>query len=200
MNYRTLVTEVLAENRQVLDAVNPQDVELFIQEILKSKTIRSYALVRMQLSVRAFAMRLQHMCIDTYVVYDTTSPQIGPGDLLIGHCAVTNVELNVVRLAKAAGARIALLTAHPENEHGQLADLCVRIPGQIFGGSEEVKWIQPMASILEQALFLFVDIVAMLLMERKGVTAESMQKSHTNLEGLQHSFALAFFFLMSFLI
>jgi 6-phospho-3-hexuloisomerase len=47
---------------------------------------------------------------------------------------VTNVELNVIRLAKAAGARVALLTAHPENEHGQLADLCVRVPGQIFGG------------------------------------------------------------------
>src|SRR3984893_1203451 len=189
MNYRTLVAEVLAENRQVLEAINPQEVELFIQEILKAKTIHLYAMGRMQLSVRAFAMRIKHMGIDTYVVYDTTSPQIGPGDLLIGHCAVTNVELNVVRLAKAAGARIVLLTAHPENEHGQLADLCVRIPGQIFGGSEEVKSIQPMASLLEQALFLFVDIVAMLLMERKGVTAESMQESHTNLEGLPHSFA-----------
>jgi hypothetical protein len=77
---------------------------------------------------------------------------------LIGHCAVTNVELNVVRLAKAAGARVALLTAHPENEHGELADLCVRVPGQIFGGPEEVKSIQPMASLLEQALFLFTDI------------------------------------------
>ena len=65
-------------------------------------------------------------------------------------------------LAKGAGARIALLTAHPENEHGQLADLCVRIPGQIFGGSQEVKSIQPMASLLEQALFLFTDIVVML--------------------------------------
>lgn len=189
MNYGALVTEVLAENRQVLEAVNPDDIELFIQEILKANTIHLYAMGRMQLSVRAFAMRLKHMGIDTYVVYDTTSPQIGPGDLLIGHCAVTNVELNVVRLAKGAGARIALLTAHPENEHGQLADLCVRIPGQIFGGSQEVKSIQPMASLLEQALFLFTDIVVMLLMERRGVSVESMQKSHTNLEGLPHSFA-----------
>jgi len=38
----------------------------------------------------------------------------------------------------------------------------VRIPGQIFGGSQEVKSIQPMASLLEQALFLFTDIVVML--------------------------------------
>jgi 6-phospho-3-hexuloisomerase len=189
MDYRTLVADVLEENRQVLEAVNPNDVVRFIKEILQAKTVHLYAMGRMQLSVRAFAMRLKHMGINTYIVYDTTSPRIGPGDLLIGHCAVTNVELNVIRLAKAAGARIALLTAHPENEHGQLADLCVRIPGQIFGGPEEVKSIQPMASLLEQALFLFTDIVTMLLMEEKGVSVQAMQESHTNLEGLPHSFA-----------
>jgi 6-phospho-3-hexuloisomerase len=189
MNYRELLKQVIEENRQVLEAVNSEDVERLVQEILRAKTIHLYGMGRMQLSVRAFAMRLKHMGIDTYVVYDTTSPGIGPGDLLIGHCAVTNVELNVIRLAKDAGARIALLTAHPENEHGQLADLCVRVPGQIFGGPDEIKSIQPMASLLEQALFLFTDIVVMLVMERKGVSVESMQKSHTNLEGLPHSFA-----------
>jgi 6-phospho-3-hexuloisomerase len=46
-----------------------------------------------------------------------------------------------------------------------------------------------MASLLEQALFLFTDIVVMLLIERKGVSVQSMQESHTNLEGLPHSFA-----------
>jgi 6-phospho-3-hexuloisomerase len=189
MNYVGLVKQILDENRQVLEAVNPDDLERLVQEILKAKTIHLYGMGRMQLSARAFAMRLKHMGIETYVVYDTTSPRIGPGDLLIDHCAVTNVELNVIRLAKDAGARIALLTAHPENEHGQIADLCVRVPGQIFGASEEIKSIQPMASLLEQALFLFTDIVVMLLMERKGVSVESMQESHTNLEGLPHSFA-----------
>jgi hypothetical protein len=38
----------------------------------------------------------------------------------------------------------------------------------------------------EQALFLFADIVVMLLMEKKGASAEAMQESHTNLEGLPH--------------
>ena len=99
------------------------------------------------------------------------------------------MELNVIRLAKDAGARIVLLTAHPENDHGQLADLCVRVPGQIFGGPEEVKSAQPMASLLEQALFLFTDIVVMLLIERKGVSIQAMQENHTNLEGLPYAFA-----------
>jgi 6-phospho-3-hexuloisomerase len=189
MHYSALVHTVLEENRQVLEAVDPRSVNQLIEEIVQAKSVHLYAMGRMQLSVRAFAMRLTHMGIPTHIVYDTTSPRIGQGDLLIGHCAVTNVELNVVKLAKTAGARIALLTAHPENEHGQIADLCVRVPGQIFGGDQEVPSVQPMASLLEQALFLFTDIVVMLLIERKGVSVQTMQEHHTNLEGLPHDFA-----------
>ena len=58
------------------------------------------------------------------------------------------------------------------------------VPGQIFGGPNEVKSIQPMASLLGQALFLLTDIVVMLLIERKGVSVQAMQESHTDLEGL----------------
>lgn len=189
MNYKQLTDIVIAENAAILNAVNPQELEALIDEIMRAKTIQLYAMGRMQLSVRAFAMRLKHMGFDTYVVYDTTSPYLGKGDLLIGHCAVTNVELNVITCAKQAGARVALLTAHPENAQGQLADLCVLVPGQIFGTGQELPSKQPMASSLEQALFLLVDIIAMMLIERKGVTLAAMQASHTNLEGLPQGFA-----------
>ncbi|MDR1745019.1 MAG: SIS domain-containing protein [Planctomycetota bacterium] len=189
MDYRELAAKVVEENRTVLDKVDAKQIDLFIDEIMKAKTIQLYGMGRMQLSVRAFAMRLKHMGFDTYVVYDTTTPCIGRGDLLIDHCAVTNVELNVIRQAKEAGARVALLTAHPENEHGKLADLCVRVPGQIFGGPEEVPSIQPMASLLEQSLFLLTDIIVMMLIEKKRVSIEEMHKRHTNLEGIPHKFA-----------
>lgn len=189
MRYAELVEQVIAENRAVLRKIDPAKIEKLAEEITRAKTIQIYGMGRMQLSVRAFAMRLKHMGLDCYVVYDTTTPVIGPGDLLIGHCAVTNVELNVIKCAKEAGARVALLTAHPENEHGRLADLCVRVPGQIFGGPEETPSIQPMASLLEQSLFLFTDIMVMLLMERLGVTTEAMKKRHTNLEGLTAEFS-----------
>lgn len=189
MDFRCLTEIVLSENAAILHAVNPLQIDALISEIFRAKTIQIYGMGRMQLSARAFAMRLKHMGFDTYVVYDTTTPYIGEGDLLIGHCAVTNVELNVITCAKQAGARVAVLTAHPENEHGQLADLCVLVPGQIFGTGRELPSVQPMASSLEQSLFLLVDIVAMMLIERKGVSIEQMQASHTNLEGLPQGFA-----------
>jgi len=189
MGFGPLAKIVLAENSAILEAIDPLEIEALIGEILRARTIQLYGMGRMQLSARAFAMRLKHMGFDAYVVYDTTTPYLGKGDLLIGHCAVTNVELNVITCAKQAGARVALLTAHPENEHGQLADLCVLVPGQIFGTGRELTSIQPMASSLEQSLFLLVDIIAMMLIERKGVSIAQMQASHTNLEGLPQGFA-----------
>jgi len=84
---------------------------------------------------------------------------------------------------------VAVITAHPEFENARLADLVVTVPGQIFGTGSAVKSIQPMASLLEQALFLFVDIVVMLLIEKRGISMKEMQERHTNLEGVMAPFA-----------
>jgi 6-phospho-3-hexuloisomerase len=52
-----------------------------------------------------------------------------------------------------------------------------------------VASIQPMASLLEQALFLFEDIVVMMLIEKNNVSRDAMQRRHTNLEGVMGEFA-----------
>lgn len=189
MDYAQLVDAVVAENRKVLNKISIREIAVLLDEIEKAKTIQLYAMGRMGLSMRGFAMRLKHMGFDTYIVYDTITPRIGEGDLLLDLCGVTNVELNVIKCAKEAGARVGILGAHPENEHGRLADFTVRVPGQIFGGPDEVSSIQPMASLLEQAMFLFTDILAMMLIERNHVDVKEMHYRHTNLEGIPHAFA-----------
>jgi len=187
--YRELVDSVIEENRKVLEAVSEREIGQLIDEVERARTIQLFALGRMQASMRGFAMRLKHMGFDTYVVFDTTTPVIGKGDLLIVNCPVTLVDLNVIKLAKEAGARVCAITAHPEFENARLADVVVTVPGQIFGTGGEVASIQPMASLLEQALFLFEDIVVMMLIEKRKISAQEMQERHTNLEGVMAPFA-----------
>lgn len=189
MDYLELVNSVIDENKKVLERINIQEIENLICEINKAKTIQLYAMGRMGLSMRGFAMRLKHMGFDVYIVYDTTTPCIGEGDLLLDLCGVTNVEMNIIKCAKEAGARIGILSAHPENSHGDLADFTVRVPGQIFGGDLEVQSIQPMASLLEQSMFLFTDIIVYMLIEKNNIDIDAMHKRHTNLEGIDQSFA-----------
>lgn len=187
--YSDLVHAVIDENRHVLEAVSEADIKALIEEIEKAKTIQLFAMGRMQASMRGFAMRLKHMGFDAYVVFDTTTPVLGKGDLLIVNCAVTAIDLNIIKLAKKAGARVCIITAHPEFEQGKYADLAVVVPGQIFGTVPEIPSIQPMASLLEQALFLFEDIIVMMLIEKRNISREEMQHRHTNLEGVMGNFA-----------
>jgi len=189
VEYRNLVSTVIEENKKVLERIDLQEVERLIEEINKAQSIQLYAMGRMGLSMRGFAMRLKHMGFDAYIVYDTITPCIGKGDLLINLCGVTNVEMNIVKLSKEAGATVGILGAHPENEIGALADFTVRVPGQIFGGDLEVPSIQPMSTLLEQSMFLLTDIVTMMLIEKNHVDIDAMHRRHTNLEGLLQDFA-----------
>jgi 6-phospho-3-hexuloisomerase len=118
------------------------------------------------------------------VGFDTTTPVIGKGDLLVIDCGATALEMNVIRRARAAGARACIPGAHPENEHGKLADLTALVPGQIFGTGRELRSVQPMASLPEQSLFLFEDIVAMLLIEKRKASMKELRARHTSPEGI----------------
>jgi 6-phospho-3-hexuloisomerase len=99
------------------------------------------------------------------------------------------MSLGIMKLASKAGARVGAITAYPQNEHGTVADFTVKLPGQIFDIADEEKSVQPMATLMEQSLLLFEDIVVMLLMEQKNVTSKQMEERHTNLEGVTMEFA-----------
>jgi 6-phospho-3-hexuloisomerase len=184
MDYKNLAETVIEENKKALLEVDTAEVNKLLNEIAAAKKIQVFGMGRMQCAVRAFTMRLMHMDLDAHVVYDTTCPNIGKGDLLIVNCGCTAIGLVVIRLAKKAGARICVITAHPESEAGQLADFTIRLKGQVNPGNPaEIPSIQPMAALFEQAIFLFEDIIIMMLMEKLGMTPEKMARRHTNVDG-----------------
>jgi len=182
--YHELASKVVEEHKKVLLDVDEKEVEKLLDAIVEAKCIQVFGMGRMKCAVRAFVMRLMHMGLNAHVVYDTTCPNIGPGDLLIVNCACTAIGYMVMEFAKKLGAKVAAITAHPESKAGKLCDITVRLRGQVHPGREgEIPSIQPMAALFEQTIFVFEDILIMLLMERLKITAEQMAKRHTNLDG-----------------
>lgn len=182
--YKELVGKVIEENKAALLDVDEKEVDRLVNEIIRAKRIQVFGMGRMKCAVRAFTMRLMHMGLDAHVVYDTTCPNIGSGDLLVSNCGCTLVDLVVVKLAKKAGASVCVITAHPESEAGQLADFTVRLRAQINpGNNDEIPSIQPMAALFEQSIFLLEDVIVMMLMDRLNIKPEQMARRHTNLDG-----------------
>jgi len=184
IHYKEIVQTITEENRKVLLDIEESEINRLLDTIAGAKKIQVFGMGRMKCAARAFTMRLMHMGLDAHVVYDTTCPNIGKGDLLIVNCGCTAVGLVVIRLAKKAGATICVITAHPESEAGKLADFTVRLKGQVNPGNpDEIPSIQPMAALFEQSVFLFEDILIMMLMEKLNISSRDMAKRHTNVDG-----------------
>ena len=183
-NYIELAKTVLEEHRKVLLNVDESEVEKLLDAIAEANCIQVFGMGRMKCAVRAFVMRLMHMGLDAHVVYDTTCPNIGPGDLLIVNCACTTIGYTVMGFAKKLGAKVVAITANPQSKASELCDFTVNLKGQVHGGRDyEIPSIQPMAALFEQAIFVFEDIVIQLLMKKLNITKEQMAKRHTNLDG-----------------
>jgi len=183
-DYKDLAKVVLQEHEKVLMAVRDEEVEKLLDAIAKAKCIQVFGMGRMKCAVRAFVMRLMHMGLDAHVVYDTTCPNIGPGDLLIVNCACTTIGYTVMQFAKKTGAKVVAITANPCSKASKLCDFTVNLQGQVHGGRDyEIPSVQPMAALFEQTIFVFEDIIIQLLMKKLNITAEQMAKRHTNLDG-----------------
>jgi len=183
-DYKDLAKVVLQEHEKVLMAVRDEEVEKLLDAIAKAKCIQVFGMGRMKCAVRAFVMRLMHMGLDAHVVYDTTCPNIGPGDLLIVNCACTTIGYTVTQFAKKTGAKVVAITANPCSKASKVCDFTVNLQGQVHGGRDyEIPSVQPMAALFEQTIFVFEDIVIQLLMKKLNITAEQMAKRHTNLDG-----------------
>ena len=182
--YTNLAKIVVKEHKKVLFDVDENEVEKLLDAIAEANCIQVFGMGRMKCAVRAFVMRLMHMGLDAHVVYDTTCPNIGPGDLLVVNAACTTIGYTVMAFAKKLGAKVVAITANPKSKAAQLCDFTVSLRGQVHGGRDyEIPSIQPMAALFEQTIFVFEDIIIQLLMKKLNITKEQMAKRHTNLDG-----------------
>lgn len=183
-DYKELAKKVLEEHRKVLLDINDEEIEKLLDAIVEANCIQVFGMGRMKCAVRAFVMRLMHMGFNAHVVFDTTCPNIGPGDLLIVNCACTTIGYAVMGLAKKRGAKIVAITANPKSKAADLCEFTVNLRGQVHGGRDyEIPSVQPMAALFEQTIFVLEDIIIQLLMKKLNITAEQMAKRHTNLDG-----------------
>tara|TARA_R110002020_G_scaffold109430_11_gene253095 strand:+ start:11651 stop:12196 length:546 start_codon:yes stop_codon:yes gene_type:complete len=176
--------QALHEIGSVLDRMRDDDIARGTEMIASANTIVAYGCGRESLQIQGFVMRLYHLGLRASMQGAMTTPPLGPGDLFL--CSAGPGELSTVtalmRVARAAGARILFLTAEPDCDAARLADEVLTVPAQTMardvGGSSTL----PMGSVYEGALFVLFEILVLRLRDRLGETSESMRARHTNME------------------
>lgn len=179
------IEAIIAEIQNVLQKVDEREVERLTEAILRANTIIVCGAGRMGMALSGFGMRLGHLGLKAYTLGDTTLPSIGQGDLLVAgsRSGETQTIFDVVQIAKKNQATVALVTGHPESRMGKMAEIVVHIkaPSRV-STVEGFASIQPMTTLNEQCMGLFLDALVLVLMQKTGETHETMWSRHSNLE------------------
>jgi len=186
--------EILAFLQTLPKKLKSKEVENFIQALLNTRRVFVVGAGRSGLVVKAFATRLMHLDFEVYVVGETITPALRPGDLLVALSGSGETDLIVesAKIAKKVGARVAAITSYPRSSLAKLADLVVTLPGrtkianikgfvrrELYG---EYASLTPLGTLFEISSMVFLDAIISSLMVKLGKKEEDLRAKHATIE------------------
>ena len=179
-----MLKQAIAELGVVAQAVDAAQIETACQAIAGAGGVMLYGCGREGVMLRAFAMRLHHLGLRVCLQGDMTAFPVGVGDLFL--CAAGPGDLPtvdaLVGVARAAGARVLMVTAEPLRAGPARADHLLVIPAQTMANDVAGASVLPMGSIFEGALFVVCEVMVLRLAEMLEQDMAMMRARHTNME------------------
>ncbi len=196
--FRSAYLEITTFARSALDVLELDAVSKLVSMLIEAYRRGSKVFVvgvgRSGLVGKAFAMRLVHLGFRAYVLGETITPSVEPGDIVvaISGSGTTTVTVTAADAAKKVGAYVVAITSYKDSPLARIADLVVFIPGrtkttrindyfarQILGIHEPLS---PLGTLFEITTLIFLDALIAELMKRLGKTEEDLRKVHANVE------------------
>ena len=182
--------------RKIANTISDDDVEKFLEEILKAKRVYVIGAGRSGLVAKAFAMRLMHLGMQAYVVGETITPALSSGDLIVifSGSGKTKTVADIAETAKEIGAHICLITSNADSRIGRISDCNVIIEHQRDAVTDDAvefeirqmmgehKSFAPLGTLFETVSMIFADAVISRLMEITQTDESSLKNRHTNIE------------------
>ena len=191
------MAESIIKTAAMLDNI---ETSAFCHHLLKEKRIYVAGAGRSGLIALAFAMRLLHLGYDVYVVGETVTPALVPGDTMVvfSGSGETISMATFCAAVKGLGGTICLITASPESKISKIADCVVNL-GDLNGyyhkhqTTYEIRQMTrknrstssafaPLGTLFETLALIFSDAVISALMQAKKEEPGELKGRLSNME------------------
>ena len=192
---KSSIDAIIGNIRAAEEYLNEEDIDKFLDIIVSSKNVFLIGAGRSGLAAKAFAMRLMHLGISSYVVGETISPAIYEDDCIIAisGSGETNTIVSAANIAKNRGSKVLALTSYPESTLGKLADTVLLVKGRTKVEADDENYtkrqihgnytsLTPLGTAFELTTLVFLDALVSELMEIMHQTESDLKARHTVLE------------------
>ena len=193
------INAILANINTATKYLDEDTIEEFLNGILNANNVFLMGAGRSGLVARAFAMRLMHLGISTYVIGETITPAINEGDCLIAVSGSGETE-SIVDAVKKTIERKAFVMSLTSNEDSSIAK-CSKTHIYIKGRNKEdidkesesedytnrqiegnYTFFTPLGTAFEITSLVFLDGLITELMGKMGKTEADLKARHAKLE------------------
>jgi 6-phospho-3-hexuloisomerase len=190
INFFNKYSTVLNEIGEILKTFESKEIDDFINAIINAKTIVGYGAGRMGFGLKAFMMRLNHLGKNAYFMSDNYVPPLNKDDLFIvtSGSGKTKSVLSMLEIAiNKAGCNTCAITGDETSPMATLANLHLKFKscnGGLNSVDNSIKFnsIQPMTTLNEQVMFIFFDVITLMIIERMNIDLNETKKYHSNIE------------------
>ena len=192
---KTSIKAILGNIEDAQKYLDEKAVDEFENIIINSENIFVTGAGRSGLAAKAFAMRLMHLGLSSFVVGETISPAINENDCIIAisGSGETNTIVSAAKIAKNRGSKVLAVTSYPESTLGQLSDAYLFVKGRTKKEVDDENYMKrqihgnytsltPLGTAFELTTLVFLDAIVSELMEKMEQTESDLKARHTVLE------------------
>ncbi|WP_296805613.1 6-phospho-3-hexuloisomerase [uncultured Methanobrevibacter sp.] len=192
---KTSIKAILENIESAEEFLDEKTIDKFENMIMEANNIFVTGAGRSGLAAKAFAMRLMHLGLSSYVVGETISPAINADDCIIAisGSGETNTIVSAAKIAKNRGSKVLAVTSYPDSTLGQLADGHLLVKGRTKKEVDDENYMKrqihgnytsltPLGTAFELTTLVFLDAIVSELMEKMEQTESDLKARHTVLE------------------
>ena len=194
--------KIIAELRNSFMLIDEKAMDTLCDLIVRSPKIFFYSRGRVNIALKAFCMRLNHLGLCGRMVGDINTPHISKGDLLIAGSSLgfySTID-RYIKIAKDNGAYIAAFTSNLEGPIWKDTDVLINLEAKAFTSHPEdfekkelsnvekraVELLnlpseQPMCSTFEQLILLAGDYMVLKLQKKLNQDETQLRSRHANI-------------------
>ena len=189
--YTQMLEEFYQNARGVFDKIDGGEMDTAVDTILKAKKIYVLGIGHSGFFGRIFAMKLNHVGLRAYTVFDEINPPFAGDDLFIAisQSGETRTIVALAEKAKKLGGRVLGVTSVRQSTLSSLADAQLTIEKVDecvdFRALARIGDLQNqnfLGAVFGFNIFILFYTIIIVLAEKLGESADSINARHANLQ------------------
>jgi 6-phospho 3-hexuloisomerase len=183
--------ELTLNARETFAEIPSDDLKKCVSAIRGARKVFVFGAGHSGMFGRVLSMKLCHVGLEAYTVFDEINPPFEQGDLLvaISQSGETETVLALARKAKKLGGKVLAVVSNPQSTLGGLADVVLNVKKisetvsfPFLGAIGDKKNQNFLGMVFALNIYILFYVLVIMLAQELGESADSINRRHANLQ------------------